>query len=176
MIYPEICFYFFWISSFFLGPTDFTDFTGDLRLVALVAKHFFQPWIPWICSCLPFRWSTPKYLRIQTFWAGCRDKRRHFPWIPLILCWVKNICCLQLVLSFLPDIGPPLGTRHFVSHNIWSISMTYRKVFRATVLDKYILDANVIVLDAIGCIFCFFRYPFCVVLFRCSGYRITSFY
>lgn len=35
-------FRFFGISSFFLAPTDFTDFTGDLRLVALVAKDFLS--------------------------------------------------------------------------------------------------------------------------------------
>lgn len=78
-------------------------------------------------------------LRIQTFWVGCRDHGRHFLWIPLILFCFKHNCSLLLVLAFPPDIrSPPLGHHHYISHNIWSISITYRFQYFETLAERQV--------------------------------------
>ena len=120
-IYPEI-FHFFGFSSLFLGPTVFTDFTGDLRWVSLVAKDFCPTLDTLNLQLVTFEMIDSEIfqrLRIQTFWVGCRDHGRHFLWIPLFLFCFKDNCSLLLVLAFLPDIrSPPLGHHHYMSHNI----------------------------------------------------------
>ena len=97
-------FFIFGISWFFLGPLDFTDFTGDLRLVTLPAVG--------IWSNLGYHESTVVYLWddwLQNFWgptlsglfAGTmEDTFLGYHWFFSL--W--NICSLLPVFAFHPCI------------------------------------------------------------------------
>lgn len=99
----------------FLGPTDFTDFTGDLRWVSLVAKDFCPTLDTLNLQLVTFEMIDSKIFEDPNSlgWLQGQEKTLSLDTIDFI--FFKTYLFFTTGAAFLPDIGyPRLGHHHFI--------------------------------------------------------------